>query len=298
MNQQQCISNPLARILAGAVLISFSGVWVVWSDVSPAVSAFYRVFLGTIFLLTICLIKKEIRPVQPRTIRLVILCSLCFAADLVCWHTSVLYIGPGLATILANFQVFVLTAVSFLYFGQKIRPGFLLSLPLAFLGLFLIVGLQWSDLPGNYRTGIYLGLAAALLYAAFLLSLRKIQEDQAGISSFYGLMLVSAVSSLFLAIQVVVSGEQFQLPHLSSLGALVGLALLSQTIGWAIISNSLPRVVPSIAGLILLLQPSLSFVWDVLLFDRATSYTQWLGVLITLAAIYLGMSSAQGGSRD
>lgn len=298
MSQQLHINKPLARILAGAVLISFSGVWVVWSGVPPTVSAFYRVFLGTIFLLAICLLRKELKPVQPRTLCLVVLCSLCFASDLVCWHTSVLYIGPGLATILANFQVFVLTIASFLYFGQKIRPGFLLSLPLAFLGLFLIVGLQWSDLPDNYRTGVYLGLAAALLYGAFLLSLRKIQEVQAPISSFYGLLLVSAFSSMFLAGQVILAGEHFRLPDLGSFGALVGLALLSQTIGWAVISNSLPRVVPSVAGLVLLLQPSLSFIWDVLLFARVTTYTQWLGVLITLAAIYLGMTSAGGKDQD
>jgi drug/metabolite transporter (DMT)-like permease len=295
MEQQHYLARPLVRILAGAVLISFSGVWVTWSGVSPSVSAFYRVFFGTIFLLVICLVKKELKPVSPRTLSLVVLCSLCFAADLVCWHTSVLYIGPGLATILANFQVFVLTIASVLYFGLKIRPGFLLSLPLAFLGLLLIVGFQWTGLSDNYQTGIYLGLAAALLYAGFLLSLRKIQEAQAPISSLYGLLLVSGVSSIFLAAQVLLAGDHFRLPHLGSFGALVGLALLSQTIGWAVISNSLPRVVPSIAGLVLLLQPSLSFVWDVVLFERQTSAVQWLGVGVTLAAIYLGMSSSQDG---
>jgi len=70
------------------------------------------------------------------------------------------------------------------------------------------------------------------------------------------------------------------------------LALFSQTIGWAVISNSLPRVVPSLAGLILLLQPALAFVWDVLFFDRPTTLVQWGGVLVTLCAIYLGMSSS------
>ena len=298
MNTKPRIDKPLSRILAGAILISFSGVWIVWSDVYPAVSAFYRVFLGTIFLLAACLLNRELQPVSRKTAGLVILCGLCFAGDLIAWHTSVAYIGPGLATILANFQVFVLTAVSFLYFGQKIRPAFLLSLPLAFVGLFLIVGLQWSGLPDNYRMGVYLGLAAALLYAAFLLTLRKIHADQADISSFFGLMLVSAASSLFLAPFVIFSGASFNLPTFSSLLCLVGLALFSQTVGWTIISNSLPRVVPSIAGLVLLLQPALSFVWDVVLFERQTSTVQWLGVGITLAAIYLGMSSGQRANRD
>jgi drug/metabolite transporter (DMT)-like permease len=42
-------------------------------------------------------------------------------------------------------------------------------------------------------------------------------------------------------------------------------------------------------GLILLLQPSLSFVWDVIIFQRETSMVNWLGVFMVLAAIYIGM---------
>jgi drug/metabolite transporter (DMT)-like permease len=55
-------------------------------------------------------------------------------------------------------------------------------------------------------------------------------------------------------------------------------------------------VLPSVAGLLLLLQPSLAFVWDVLIFQRPTSATQWLGVAIVLSAIYLGMSSTKSSS--
>ncbi len=285
--------NPLIHILLGAIIISFSGVWVTWAGVAPLVSAFYRVFFGTIFLAIACFVKGEFQPISARTAVLTVLCGLCFSADLLLWHISILYIGPGLATIIANFQVFILTGASFLFFSQRLRPVFLVSIPLAFLGLFLVIGFDWKTLPSHYRTGIYLGLTAAFFYAAFLLSLRKIQEIQAGISFFYGLMLVSLASTCFLGLQVMFSEPSFRLPNYLSLGSLLCLALFSQTIGWAVISNSLPKVVPSFAGLVLLLQPALAFVWDVLFFHRPTSFLQWFGVLVTLTAIYLGMSSSQ-----
>ena len=52
----------------------------------------------------------------------------------------------------------------------------------------------------------------------------------------------------------------------------------------------------AVAGLfmILLLQPSLSFVWDVLFFNRATSTLAWAGVLLALSGICLG---ATGGRK-
>ena len=60
---------------------------------------------------------------------------------------------------------------------EKIRWALLLAIPLAFLGLFLIVGIGWTGLDPQYKIGVYFGLAAAG-YAGFLLSLRKLQIDQ------------------------------------------------------------------------------------------------------------------------
>lgn len=285
--------KPLAAILLGAVFISFSGIWVTWSGVNPTVSAFYRVCFGSLFLAVACLLRNEFQRISARTFLLTILCGLCFAADLYCWHASIFFIGPGLATIIGNFQVFVLTLVSFLFFGERIRPRFFFSLPLAFIGLSLIVGDTWSSLSTDYHSGIYLGLATAIFYSAFLLSLRRIQQTQRTLSFFYSLLLVSIASSVFLGIMIGWSGASFFISGPVSIGSLLCLGLFSQTIGWAFIANSLPKVIPSIAGLVLLLQPALAFIWDVLIFNRPTSPLHWFGVTVTLCAIYLGMSSAR-----
>ena len=283
----------LTPILTGAAFISFSGVWVMWAGVEPNVSAFYRVFFGALFLLVACIRRREIRPVSRSTLLLIILCGLFFAADLYCWHASILFIGPGLATILGNFQVFILTVVSFVFFGEKIRWRFLLSIPLAFAGLLLIVGQNWSALPAEYRLGLLLGLATALFYSAFLLTLRAIQGSGETMSFFYRLMLVSCSSSVFLGLQLVWSDSGFALPDMTAIVSLLCLGLFSQTIGWSFIANSLPKLAPSVAGLILLLQPALAFVWDAALFSRSTTASNWLGAAITILAIYLGMTASR-----
>ena len=54
------------------------------------------------------------------------------------------------------------------------------------------------------------------------------------------------------------------------------------------LSAGVTRIPASRAGLILLLQPSLSFVWDVILFGRPTDLTQALGAALAVTAIYLG----------
>jgi len=46
-------------------------------------------------------------------------------------------------------------------------------------------------------------------------------------------------------------------------------------------------------GLILLLQPALAFVWDILFFGRPTRAVELVGAAITLGAIYLGLTGRQ-----
>ncbi|MBT8330596.1 MAG: DMT family transporter [Desulfofustis sp.] len=282
-----------AHILTGALFISFSSTWVAWSQVDPAVSAFYRVFFGSLFLLLYCFLTKGIRPISLKTIVYCALCGLCFAGDLFCWHLSILYVGPGLATILGNFQVFVLTFISVLFFGQRLRMVFILALLLAFFGLFLIIGVNWHTLSDDYQLGVLFGLITALLYAFFILSLRKIQGLEPGISFIYTLLLISVATTVILGPLVWFSGKSFAIPGFGSLLSLACLGLFSQTIGWAFIARSLPNLLPSLAGLILLLQPALAFLWDVLIFARPTSLVQWGGVCVVLAAIYLGATSTK-----
>jgi drug/metabolite transporter (DMT)-like permease len=278
----------LLGLVAGAIMISFSGVWVNISHVTPTVSAFYRVFFGGIILLVLALAKGEMQWKGRQNALLILVCSLFFALDLVFYHYSIHLVGPGLGTILPNFQVFILSAVGVFILKEKMRLSFLAAAPLAVTGLFMIVGIQWQGLATSYRLGIVFGLAAAVCYTAFLLFLRKLQSEQAGKSRFYVLMIISLVSALFLAAEVFRTGASFQIPNLQSLAALVALGGISQVAGWLLITNALPNIRASLSGLILLLQPALAFVWDVVLFQRPTTMINWIGVGLTLAAIYLG----------
>ena len=165
--------GAIAILIVGAVLISFSGVWVETAHVPPTVSAFYRLFFGCLFLIPASIIRREFAVKSLKKYLIATLSGLFFALDLYCWHKSIHYIGPGLATILGNFQVFGLTLVGILFFREKLRIVFVLSLPLAMLGLYLIICINWDILGSEYKTGIYYGLATAACYIGYLLTLDR-----------------------------------------------------------------------------------------------------------------------------
>ena len=74
-------------------------------------------------------------------------------------------------------------------------------------------------------------------------------------------------------------------------------ALFSQVIGWVLITHSLPRVRASLAGLLLLLQPALAFVWDILFFSKETTALNLIGAAVTLTAIYIGATGRAPRSK-
>ena len=86
------------QLIAGAVMISFSAVFVKLVSVSPTASAFYRMLFGGVILLAIVLWRRERPRLTPTAAGVLCLASLFFALDLFMWHRSVLYVGPGIST--------------------------------------------------------------------------------------------------------------------------------------------------------------------------------------------------------
>ena len=295
------VRGDLLKLALGAVMISFSGVWVKTALVPPMVSAFYRVCFGGVFLLMYAAWRKEIHKSATPWLAYGLAGGLFFALDLYFWHMSIRYVGPGLATILTNFQVFLLSAYGVIFLGERLGIRFILAVPLALLGLWLVVGLEWHQLSSAYKIGVFFGFAAAASYTGFLLTLRRLQSVQSPHSRCFALLIVSLASAGLLGGAVGVGADTFRIPNWQSGVSLLALGLFSQTIGWLLITASLPKVRPSTAGLMLLLQPALAFVWDVLFFDRLTSWSNWIGVSITLLAVNLGMgrpTSASGRNPD
>jgi drug/metabolite transporter (DMT)-like permease len=281
-------TTALLQLALGAALISFSPVLVNVAHVGPTVSGFYRLLFGGLALALIVLLRGERLWAGRRHMAVAVIAGAVLAVDLAVWHRSILLIGPGLATILGNFQVFFLGAYGVLVLHEHPSVRLKTAVPLAVLGLFLIFGLDWSGLQPGYRLGLLLGVLTGLFYASYILSLRWAQSAPGAPSAMVTVALLCLVGSVFAAGAVQIEGESFRIPDAWSWGVLIAYGLIPQVAGWVLISRALPQVEASRAGLVLLLQPALAFVWDLLLFRRPTTAVELLGAALTLCAIYLG----------
>lgn len=276
---------------SGAFLISFSSVFVKISHTGPTADAFYRMWFGGIALMVVAVMRRERLFGSMKLWWLMLIAAICISLDLLCWHRSINIVGPGLATILGNFQVFFLFLLSVFLYGERFNVQFILATVLALVGLFMLVGLQPMDISGNFFWGVFFGLCTAVFYSIFTLVLRQTRMVPKPLPVFANLGWISLLAAAMLFVTAQIEGASLQLPTFYDWGCLIAYGLVSQLIGWVLISKGLPKIPLSLGGLLILLQPTFSFLWDILFFQRPTTGLDILGTILTLSALYLGFLS-------
>ena len=275
------------QMLAGAAFISTTSIFVRYAHVAPTVSAFYRLAFGGAMLAVLLVIRGQWRALPWRDWAWLVVPALAFAIDLGMWHRSILYIGPGLATLIGNFQVFIMALAGVVLYRETLGWRFVSGLALAMFGLWLIVGKAWAGLSADYRLGVWLGVLTGVAYAIYMLTQRRAQLLRPLLTPQVALCGVSLLTAAALAMAVLVEGESFHIPDAQSWAALLALALTGQVLGWVLISKAMPVLPASLVGLLLLLQPALSFVLDVILFARPTALVDWVGLALSLLGIFV-----------
>jgi drug/metabolite transporter (DMT)-like permease len=276
----------------GAFLISFSPVFVSLSDLQPTVSAFYRVFIGSIFLGVIIALNYKRYADKFLINRYLILAGIFFALDLWFWHRSILYIGPGMSTLIANFQIFIIPLISYFIFNLIPNRYQILAIFLGIFGLYLTLGYGGSISSENIRLGFIFGLLTAIAYSAYILSLKKNDlEDTTRISPLISLLFVSIISAIILFIVVNLEGETLSITTYQDITSMLAYGIMSHVFGWYMIILGLKTITATTAGIILISQPIFSLVWDYLFFSRETNMIEIIGISVVLIAMIVCVSS-------
>ena len=278
----------MLRMAAGAALISTTSIFVHWAHVPPTVSAFYRMFFGGLMLVALLLVRRQLRRIEWADLLWLLLPALAFCADLMIWHRSIRDIGPGLATLVANFQVFIMAIAGVVFYRERLHWRFVVGVAMALFGLWLLVGVGWDSFTPQFRIGVYFGLLTGVAYAVYLLSLRQAQLHRTTLDPMRALCISSLLTAAMLALATLIENDSFAIPDTQSWAALIGLAFFGQVVGWLLIARAMPQLPASLVGLLLLLQPALSFVLDVILFSRQTSTLDWIGLGLSLLGIFVG----------
>ena len=280
----------MAIAMFGGVVVSFAPILYALSNANPLTGAFFRMVYALPFLVIIIWFRnaEDLRSTNTRLIA--IIAGFAFSLDFLAYHSTVDWIGTGIGTLIGNSQVIIVTLASWWLFGERPNLSILISLPIVMFGLFLISGI-WDDEPyGDYPVrGVIAGVFTAIFYSAFLIIYRFANRELAPATnlqfdSTVGCALGLLILSFLPLKSIHVEPIDFQ-PTFPVHAWLLLLAILSQVIGWLAIAYSLPRLPAAYTSFAILLQPTLTIVWGVILLSEAPSIQQSLGMFLILGSI-------------
>ena len=276
--------------LAGAFLLSFAPLFYIQSETTPITGALFRMVYAIPILLILVwyLNREDSRSFNTRM--LTFAAGILLAIDFAGYHSAIDYIGSGIATLIGNSQVIIVTLSSWWLFGERPNRMILLALPMVMLGLVFISGI-WDDEPYGEDPfkGVIASIVAAIFYSSFLILYRysnrikapsaNLQFD-ATIGAAIGLLLIGIAPLEGLDIEPI----NFTLSWPGH-GWLILLAISCQIIGWIAITFALPRLPAAHTSFAVLLQPVLTIVWGVILLSETPSLQQMVGMTLIFSAI-------------
>jgi drug/metabolite transporter (DMT)-like permease len=253
--------------------------------VSPSTGTLYRALFGLPLLALVAYLEhRRYGPLPSKAVRLAGIAGVFFAADLLFWHHAIEAVGAGLATVLGNLQVLIVGVVAWLIFGERPSRAILVAVPVVLVGVVLISGVIGQGAYGaDPALGVVLGVATAICYSGYLLIIRIGGRDPRRPA---GLVAIATVAVVLVAGGTgAVVGDLDPAPPVASLGWLALLGLTSQSIGYLMISISLPRLPAVVTSIILLVQPVLTVGLGVVLLAERPSVAQLIGVALVVGGI-------------
>lgn len=288
------MNRPTLAILAGAILIASSAVLIRLSETSPTASALFRCLFALPPLALLVFVTKSTKlPVKERWIARA--AGVVLAATLVLTAYTIEAVGAGLATVLDNLQVVVVGLIAWKFLRERPGIGLFVAIPVMIAGATLVAGVVGGTAYGDQPVlGVFLGLATSALYAVFLLVLRKASSSP--VRSLFEVTLGGAAGSAVLA--AALPGFHLGPRPVVSLGWLAMLALVSQVIGWLLITGAMPKVPAALTSALLLLQPAGAVVLAALIFDENPSGWQLAGVGLILGGVLISVLSPAEARQD
>lgn len=242
---------------------------------------FFRVFYVTIVLFFVLKIKKIDFHLEKRDLLSVILTSI-FGSGLtiIILNESYNYVDTGIATSLHFLYPLFVAILCCFFYGEKIKKKQIISLSFALVGIICFMS------KGNGSLfGYLLAIASGLTYAFYLVKMDKsglVKMNALKLSFYLALFTTIEIFTMNLYMQEVV----FKMDALSY-GLLLVLALSSSFLATVLLQKGVLLLGSTRASFICLLEPVTSMIVGILWLNEALTFNKGLGGLAIIISLII-----------
>lgn len=280
------MTNPrahgTAEMTAAMIISGTIGLFVVLSRQPVANIVFWRCAIGALTLLITCAVLGLFSPsvISRRQIGLAALGGVAIVTNWLLLFSAYPRASISVATAVYNTQPFMLVAMGALLLGERLTPGRLGWLALAFVGMLAIVqGRPEAGYIGHdYLLGIALALGAAFFYAIAAIITKKLKGVPphliALIQLTVGILMLAPLAD-FAALPTDAQGWAI----------LVTLGVVHTGLMYILLYGAIQKLPTPLTGALSFLYPIVAIAVDFLAFGIRLQPTQLVGAgLILLAA--------------
>lgn len=242
---------------------------------------FFRVFYVTIVLFFVLKIKKIDLHLEKRDLLSVILTSIFGSGiTIIILNESYNYVDTGIATSLHFLYPLFVAILCCFFYGEKIKKKQIISLSFALIGIICFMS------KGNGSLfGYLLAIASGLTYAYYLVKMDKtglVKMNALKLSFYLALFTTIEIFTMNLFMQEVV----FKMDALSY-GLLLVLALSSSFLATVLLQKGVLLLGSTRASFICLLEPVTSMIVGILWLNEAFTFNKGLGGLAIIVSLII-----------
>lgn len=243
--------------------------------------AFFRVFYVTIVLFFVLKIKKIDLHLEKRDLLSAILTSI-FGSGLtiIILNESYNYVDTGIATSLHFLYPLFVAILCCFFYGEKIKKKQIISLSFALVGIICFMS------KGNGSLfGYFLAIASGFTYAFYLVKMDKtglVKMNALKLSFYFALFTTIEIFAINLFVQDVV----FKMDMIAY-GLLLVLALSSSFLATVLLQKGVLLLGSTRASFICLLEPVTSMIVGILWLNEALTFNKGLGGLAIIISLII-----------
>lgn len=246
--------------------------------------AFFRVFYVTIVLFFVLKIKKIDLYLEKRDLLSAILTSI-FGSGLtiIILNESYNYVDTGIATSLHFLYPLFVAVLCCFFYGEKIKKKQILSLSFALVGIICFMSKGDGSL-----FGYFLAITSGLTYAFYLVKMDKtglVKMNALKLSFYLALFTTIEIFTMNLFMQDVV----FKMDAIAY-GLLLVLALSSSFLATVLLQKGVLLLGSTRASFICLLEPVTSMIVGILWLNEALTFNKGLGGLAIIISLIIFLS--------
>lgn len=277
-------------LIVGIIAISFSSIFVKWSDAPVSVQGMYRLLFTLILMLPFVLKHgRTLKRISGREWTLLILSGTFLALHFLFWMGSLKLTTVASSTILLSLQPVFVMAGAYIAFREKTTKPAIVGMVVAIIGAVMI---GWGDIgiSSQHIQGDILSILGTIVVAIHMLIgqklLKTIPAALYSFTVFLTAVIVFAIYNILLLIPMTgYSGKDW--------GIFLLLAIVPTVFGHVLFNWLLKYVTAATISMAILGEPVGASLLAYLLLNETLNITQWLGGVIVLSGLYYFLKNTQ-----